>query len=159
MPEVTNRTVIAAPLETVYQAAQDIEGLAAFIDDVESITVTARREGETGPETVTDWVGLLPEFRRKLRWTEQDWWDDVAHQCRFRQTEGDFDRYEGEWRFHAEDGGTVVELVVVYEYDVPLIGPLVQKLVLKKVQQSVDSMQAGLKRRAEGARGEVPPAR
>lgn len=149
MPEVSRRVSIAAPLEVVYAAAKDVEGLAEYIADVESITVVERRSVATGDETVTDWVGLLPEFRRKLRWTEQDHWHDGEHRCTFFQLKGDFDRYEGEWTFAADGDGASVELIVRYDYDVPLIGPLLQKLVLKKVQQSVDAIQEGLRRRAE----------
>ncbi|MCC7494803.1 MAG: DUF2505 family protein [Fimbriimonadaceae bacterium] len=154
MPEVRNRTVIAAPLATVWQCAQDVEGLAPFISDVESITVAERVETAEGLETVTSWVGLLPEFRRKLHWTEKDWWNTAARTCRFEQLKGDFDAYGGDWLFSAEGAGTAVELIVRYEYDVPLIGPLLRKLVLKKVQQSVDRIQEGLQRRASEAAGQ-----
>jgi len=150
MPEVSNQTVIAAPLETVYAAALDIEGLAGYISDVESIAVVSREDRPGGCATKTEWVGLLPEFRRKLHWTEADEWDDAAHRCTFHQVKGDFDLYEGEWLFVAAGEGTQVSLVVRYEYDIPLVGPLLRKLVRRKVQQSVDAIQAGLKRRAEG---------
>ena len=138
-------------MAAVYAAAQDVEGLAPFISDVESITVQEREALPAGPRTVTAWVGLLPEFRRKLYWTEQDFWDDTAHHCQFQQVTGDFDRYEGDWTFVSTAEGVVVELVVRYEYDVPLIGPLIQKLLQRKVQQSVDRIQEGLARRATGA--------
>lgn len=150
MPEVSSSVTVAAPLDTVYAAAQDIETLAGFIDDLESVTILERRETETGSETVSAWVGLLPEFRRKVRWTERDVWDDAAHTCRFEQTTGDYDAYAGEWTFRAEGDGTRVELTIRYEYNVPLIGPLIQKLVLKKMQDSAAKTQQGLKRRAEG---------
>lgn len=149
MPQVRNVTVVAAPLERVYAAAQDIEGLAPYIADVESIAVTDRQTTPGGSVTTSAWVGLLPEFRRKLRWTERDVWDDAARTCTFEQLEGDFDAYSGRWSFTPEGAGTSVELVVDYVYEVPLIGPLIQRLVLKKVQDSVDKTQAGLKARAE----------
>lgn len=153
MPEVSSRVEVAASPAAVYAAAKDIEGLVDYITDVESITVTERREVPGGLETVTDWVGLLPEFRRKLTWTEQDRWDDAALICRFEQIKGDFDAYEGEWRFGEAGEGAYTELVVRYEWDVPLIGPLLVKLVQNKVQQSADRIQAGLKQRVEEAAG------
>ncbi|MBI2299390.1 MAG: SRPBCC family protein [Armatimonadetes bacterium] len=152
MREVASTVRVNADVETVYRAAQDLEGLAAYIGDVESIAVTEREESPGGLATVSVWVGLLPEFRRKLHWTERDVWDDAARLCRFELIQGDWDEYEGEWRFEPDGEATVVSLVVRYRYDVPLIGPLIQKLVLKKVQDSTDGIQAGLKRRAEEAR-------
>ena len=144
---------LSARPDLLAETLDHVRHFAPFIDDVESITVTERTETEGGTETVSAWVGLLPEFRRKLSWTERDRWDDAAHRCTFEQIEGDFDSYAGEWRFAEEGGSVTVELVVRYEYDVPLIGPLIRRLVLKKVQDSADKTQAGLKRRAEEQAG------
>jgi uncharacterized membrane protein len=143
MPEVTSRLTIAAPVERVYALARDVEGLAPYIDDVESIQV---RE-EDGPQTVTEWVGIIREYRRKIKWTEQDHWDDAAHVCTFEQIKGDFNEYRGTWSFRDVDGATEVEIVLYYEYNVPLIGPLIQKLLLKKVQASCDNILRGLQER------------
>jgi len=41
-----------------------------------------------------------------------------------------------------------VEIVLHYEYPIPLIGPLIQKLLLKKVQASCDNILQGLQERA-----------
>lgn len=149
MPEVSSTVRIRGDIETVYQAAKDIEGLASFIDDVESITVLERREVPGGLETSSAWVGLLPEFKRKLRWTERDRWDDAAHTCVFELVEGDWDAYSGEWRFVSDGDEVEVRLVVRYEYNVPLVGPLIHRLVLKKVQDSTNRIQEGLRRRVE----------
>jgi uncharacterized membrane protein len=146
MPEVTSRLTIAAPVDRVYALARDVEGLAPYIDDVESIQV---RE-EEGPRTVTEWVGIIREYRRKIKWTEQDYWDDAAHVCTFAQIKGDFNEYRGTWSFRDADGATEVEIVLYYEYNVPLIGPLIQKLLLKKVQASCDNILRGLQERVTG---------
>jgi ribosome-associated toxin RatA of RatAB toxin-antitoxin module len=149
MREVSCTVAVAAPPRAVYEAAKDVEGLAEFIEAIESITVRERREQPAGPETVTAWVGLLPEFGRKLKWTERDRWDDTALRCDFTLVEGDLDEYEGEWTFVPDgaDDRTTTTLVVRYTYDVPLIGALIKGLVHKKMQQSVDAIQAGLARR------------
>lgn len=149
MPEVSATVLVNADLETVYQAAKDIEGLAAFISDVESIKVTEREELEGGLRVVARWVGLLPEFRRKIIWSEEDHWDDAAHRCVYHLVEGDWDDYTGEWDFIETDEGIKVTLTVRYVYNVPLVGALIQKLLLNKVQNSTNKIQEGLKNRAE----------
>jgi ribosome-associated toxin RatA of RatAB toxin-antitoxin module len=151
MPEVSCTLAVDAPAAVVYEAAKDVEGLAVFIEAIESITVDQREVVDGGLQTVTSWVGLLPEFRRTIKWTERDIWRDADLRCDFTLVKGDLDAYEGEWTF-APDGqsGSTTSLVVRYEYDVPLVGALIRGLVLKKMQQSVDAIQAGLKRRAEG---------
>jgi len=151
MPEVSCSVSVAAPPATVYAAAQDVEGLARFIPALERITVDQRLERPQGPETVTSWVGLLPEFNRRIKWTERDLWDDQTRRCDFTLVKGDLDRYEGEWLFEEADDGCRCTLTVRYEYDVPLIGALIKGLFKRKMQESVDGIQAGLKQRAETA--------
>lgn len=156
MPEVAQETIIAGTLEAVWEAARDIEGLAPYITNLESIEVLERTE--TGPrlETTSRWVALLPEFHRTVTWTEHDVWDGERHVCTFAQTEGDYDRYEGTWEFTAVPEGVRVNLTISYDYDVPLIGPLIRALVLRKMKDSVAATQAGLQARVEG--GGAPPA-
>lgn len=144
MPEVTSRLCIPVPLEQVYALARDIEGLAPYIADVESIRVLERE----GPRTVTEWVGVIREYGRRIKWTEEDHWDDAGHVCTFAQIQGDFTEYRGTWSFQDADGATEVEIVLHYEYNIPLIGPLIQKLLLKKVQASCDNILQGLQERA-----------
>ena len=91
------QTTIAAPLEHVYSVAKNIETFASFIPDVESINIVDR-DDSTG-RVVADWVGLIPEFKQKIRWTEEDIWDDAAHTCNFRQLKGEYKVFEGVWVF------------------------------------------------------------
>jgi ribosome-associated toxin RatA of RatAB toxin-antitoxin module len=65
--------------------------------------------------------------------------------------EGDFTDYSGLWTFEADNGGTLVKLVVDYEYAIPLIGPLIKKLLHRKVQQNCDNMLAAIKDKAENS--------
>lgn len=149
MPEVVNEMLVQGSLDAVWDAAKDIEGLSAFIENLESIQVLERSEADGVLLTTSRWVALLPEFHRKVTWTEHDAWDRAARICRFAQTEGDYDRYEGTWEFVEQPNGVRVRLTISYDYDVPLIGPLIRALVLRKMQDSVDATQNGLKRRVE----------
>jgi ribosome-associated toxin RatA of RatAB toxin-antitoxin module len=144
--EVTVR--VEAPLEVVYEAAHEVERLPEFDENLQSVTVVERE----GSRTVSEWVGLVREFRQTIRWTEEDVWDDAQRVCRFRQLKGDFDRYEGEWTFTAEEGGTRFALRLEYEYNVPLIGPLIKNLLHKKTVQSCEGVMNAIKAMAE-ARG------
>ncbi|HIE52317.1 MAG TPA: SRPBCC family protein [Armatimonadetes bacterium] len=145
MPEVHSTILIRAPADRVYELAKDIEGLAAYIADVESIHVVERAEGRT----VTEWVGVIREFRRKVKWTEEDHWDDQARVCTFEQIKGDFTVYRGTWAFRETPEGTQVVLDLTYELEIPLIGPLIKRLLHRIVQNSCESIQQGLKERAE----------
>ena len=145
MPTVTSAISIAAPLEVVYALARDIERFPEFMEDVEEVEILE----QTPERQVSRWVGAIKELHRSVKWTEEDFWDDAAHVCVFRQLEGDFTAYAGRWEFTPEAGGTRMTMVIDYEYEVPLIGALIQGLLLKKMQANTDAMLAALKGKAE----------
>lgn len=147
MPTVTAKIDIQAPLEKVYALARDIEAFPDFMPDVQEVKIIEKRED--GYQK-SQWTGIVREFKRTIKWTEEDYWDDVQHICTFQQTEGDFTEYRGVWRFSENaDRGTHVELELTYAYEVPLIGSLIQGLLQRKMQENCDNMLAALKKKAE----------
>ncbi len=144
--------LVDAPIERVYSLAKEIERLADFIPNVDQVTVRSR----DGNRTVSEWSGRVPEFKRTIAWVEEDEWDDAARRCTFRLISGDWDRYEGIWTFTPEGKGTRGVLTITYEYNVPLIGPLIRKLLHKLVARSADETLAGLRAMAEGGARDVP---
>lgn len=144
MASVQASIVIHAPLDRVYALAKDVERFPDFMPDVESVAVIERRP--TG--TVTQWVGLVQG--RKIRWVEEDEWNDALHTCVFRQRSGDFSRYEGTWRFEPEPGGTRTSLAVEFELDIPLAGALLSNLVRVLMRKNCEIMLAALKEQLAG---------
>ncbi|MDQ7819514.1 MAG: SRPBCC family protein [Armatimonadota bacterium] len=151
--QVTATTVIRAPLPDVYRQAQDVEAFPSFMPDLQSVRVLER----DGPRTVTEWVGTVQG--RRVRWVEEDTWDDDAHRCTFRQREGDFTRYEGVWTFAAVPEGTQTTLTVDFELDLPLAGPLLSTLLRVLVRKNVESMLEALRLRLEGGARGAPTSR
>jgi len=145
MATVQSMIVVAAPVERVYAIARNVEQFPEFMDDVESVEILE----EEGARRVSRWVGLIEEFNRTLEWTEEDFWDDEQYTCRFQMIEGDFTEYGGTWTFEEDEAGTMAKLTVDYEYAVPLIGPLIKKLLHRKVQANCDNMLAAIKEQAE----------
>ncbi|MDR7484233.1 MAG: SRPBCC family protein [Armatimonadota bacterium] len=144
MPSVQASTVIRAPLERVYALAQDVERFPEYMPDLERVTVLERQDRRT----VTQWVGVVQG--RRIRWVEEDEWDDARWTCTFRQRSGDFARYEGQWRFEPTPEGTRTSLVVEYDLEIPLAGPLLGALVKVLMRKNCESMLAALKAQAEG---------
>ncbi len=151
--QVTATAVIRAPLQEVYRQAQDVEAFPSFMPDLQSVRVLARE----GNRTVTEWVGVIQG--RRVRWVEEDEWDDVAHRCAFRQREGDFTRYEGVWTFAPVPEGTRTTLTVDFELDLPLAGPLLSTLLRTLVRKNMESMLEALRLRLEGGAGASPSHR
>jgi len=148
MPHIENSVSIHAPLATVFALARDAELFPQFMPDVESVSVTER--SPDGGRVVTDWVAVASDFKLKVRWTEEDLWDEAAHTCRFQQLKGDYTAYGGVWTFTSEsEGVTHFQSEIDYELDIPLIGPLLKAVVARLMQSNTQKILEAIKVRAE----------
>ena len=148
MPQFENEVRIAAPLDTVFALAKDVASFPTFMPDVESVVVLEK--SDDGSRTLTEWVGVASDFKLKVRWTEEDIWDSAAHTCRFHQTKGDYQSYSGSWLFQTEaDGRTLFASAIEYEIEIPLVGPLIKKVVAKLMRENTQRILEAIKTRAE----------
>lgn len=145
MPIVQTTVWINAPVEKVFAIARNSETYPEYMKDVKSVTPVEREPHRF----VADWVGLVPTFGLKVRWRQEELWDDANFSSRFRQLEGDYDRLEGTWVFREENGGTRFEQSLDYEYNVPTLGPLVKKVILSVVRKNLENINEAFKARAE----------
>lgn len=145
MPKVDTTIWIDAPLDRVYEIARDNGSFPEFMEDVKSLTIVER----DGERVVSDWVGIVSAFGLKVRWRQEDVWDPVAKTDTFRQLKGDYDHLAGTWEFKEENGGTRFNSVMEYEYQVPMLGPLVKNVVYMLVVKNMESVLAAIKQRAE----------
>jgi ribosome-associated toxin RatA of RatAB toxin-antitoxin module len=145
MPTVETTIWIDAPVEKVYAIAKDSERYPEYMKAVESLVVTSRE----GSRVVADWVGLITQFNLRVRWTQEEIWDDATTSSKFSQLKGDYDKMEGTWKFSEENGGTRFDQFLDYEYNVPTLGPLVKKLILHLVKTQLEAANEAIKKRAE----------
>ncbi|MEQ1932430.1 MAG: SRPBCC family protein [Fimbriimonadaceae bacterium] len=145
MPTVESTIWINAPIDKVYEISKDNESFPEFMKDVKSLVVTER----DGNRIVSEYVGLVPQFMLKVRWTQEDIWDDANYTCDFKQIKGDYDRLDGKWSFVPENGGTRFDSSLDYEYNVPTLGPLVKKVIHAIVVKNVDGILEAIKGRSE----------
>ena len=146
MPTVETTVWINAPIDKVYEIAKDSSSYPEYMKDVQSITPVER----DGDRLVSDWVGLIPQFLLKVRWRQEETWDDAARTSNFRQIKGDYDRLDGRWSFVEENGGTRFDQFLDYEYNVPTLGPLVKKVIHSIVVKKLNNISEAFKKRAEG---------
>lgn len=145
MPRVEASALVAAAPARVFAIARDIERFPEFMSDVKSVRITEKSD----TAQVSEWVALISKFRIEVKWTEEDIWDEETLTCRWRQTKGDFQQYDGVWSFAPDPAGTRMQLTIDYVYEVPLLGPILKALVAKLMQENVDTMLAALKAEAE----------
>ena len=145
MPQVETTVWINAPLDRVYAIAKDNRSFPDFMKDVESVTILEQE----GNRVLADWVGLIPQFMLKVRWQQEEVWDDATTSSKFHQIKGDYDKLEGTWKFETKDGGTQFSQALDYEYEVPTLGPLVRKVILSIVKKNLENINQAIKQRAE----------
>lgn len=144
MPIVETSVWINAPLETVYAIAKDSEKYPEYMKEVQSVTAVER----DGGKFVADWVGIVPTFGLKVRWRQEENWDDAQHLSHFRQVSGDYDRLDGTWTFAEENGGTRFNQRLDYEYNVPTLGPLVKKVIHTIVVKNLEAINVAFQQKA-----------
>ncbi len=149
MPTVETTTWINAPIEIVYEIAKDNRSFPEFMKDLDSLTVVS----EEGNVIVSDYVGVVSAFNLKVKWQQEDVWDDTAKTCTFRQIKGDYDSMSGLWSFREENGGTRFESTMDYEYSVPGLGPMVGKVIFGLVKKNVQDILDAIRDRAESKSG------
>ncbi|MBP6962857.1 MAG: SRPBCC family protein [Armatimonadetes bacterium] len=147
MPRIESSVLINGDVEKTYALAKNVEAFPEFMPDVKSVTIL-ERSGD-GRNLVTEFVGIIKEFKATIKWVEEDEWDDQAKTCRFKLRKGDFKSYSGIWTFESADGGTKFTSVIDFEYDIPMLGPLLKTLVARKMQQNIDGMLAAIKKQVE----------
>ena len=147
MPRVENTVLVNAPKEKVVEVARDFEKYPEYMSDLKSLKITEQSDDHS--RVVAEWAALIPQFKLTIKWTQEDIWDEAAQTDRFKQVKGDYDSMAGEWRFIELDGGTRIDSIVDYEYTVPLLGPLVQKVIFNIVKQNLQKSLEAIKVRAE----------
>ena len=149
MPRIEQSVVVDAPVEKVYAVARDVEAFPEFMDDLQSLSIIEK--SPDGDRTVTEWVGLIREFKMTVKWSQEDIWNSASHRDDFKMIKGDMDSMSGYWQFTGEDGRTRFDSVVDYEYNVPLIGPMIKMLIKKKMEANLDAQMRAIKEKAEAA--------
>ncbi len=147
MPRIEQSIEIAAPIDSVFKIARDVETFPEFMEDLKSLTVLER--SEDGNRTVTEWTGLIREFKMVVKWTQEDCWDTQRYRDEFKMIQGDMTSMSGYWQFSPSGSGTTFESVMDYEYDVPLIGPMIKSLIKKKMADNIQATLEAIKNRAE----------
>ena len=145
MPVIEVRRVLAAPIDKVIAIAKNVEDYPRFMPDVKSVKVLESQDD--GRLQKVQWVGIIKQFAREIRWIQEDKWVSPTR-VEFRQIEGDYDKMEGFWEFTDAEGSTEFTNVLDYEYRVPLLGALVTKVVEFLVRQNLESIMDGIEKRA-----------
>lgn len=149
MTQITATRRIPLPPEQVFNAAQQVERFPELLPNVDRVTVL---ENDGAGHTVTRWEGTisLGPLTRQVRWTERDEWDDAERTCRFELVEGDMRKYSGVWIFAGDGDGCRVTLDVDFELGIPMLGPMILRIVDQLMQDNCERLLEALEQLAAG---------
>ena len=138
------RTIGYAP-ELIYRIAKDVERLPEVLPDLDSVTIL---KDDGNGKVASKWQGSISvgPLTRHISWIEEDIWDDKHLTCRFDLIEGDMKEYSGLWTFEPVDGGCKVDLKVRFELGIPMLGPLVNRIVDQLMQRNCEDLLLALEK-------------
>jgi len=131
--------------------AMNPELIAEEMPGIKSVNILKKEKIEGCSVQTVSWKGVLEAgpIKKDLNWIEEDVWNLDSKICEFSQIEGSFKIYKGSWIF--EDSGKGCESSMILEYDagVPLVGPLIDKLIKKVVIENLEALLNALAQVAE----------
>ena len=121
----------------VFAAVTDVERFPSLCDDVREVHVA-----------VVDGV-RQSKWRVKFRggileWTERDAPDYDACTMSFRQVEGDFKEFDGEWRVQPSGSGSTVDFTVRFDLGIPALRTVLEPLAAKSLRTNLSAVLRGL---------------
>ncbi|MFD0266173.1 type II toxin-antitoxin system RatA family toxin [Streptomyces sp. NPDC127106] len=142
MPHVEVSLRIEAPVEETWRAVTRLEDYAAYMENVESVTV----QGEEHGKRRSEWSVLLKGS--VLEWVEWDELDDATRTMTFQQISGDLDRFTGYWRVDPQDGdASLVTFSVDFEIGIPLLADMLNPVATKALRENSEQMLRAIERR------------
>ncbi len=143
MPSIECTVFARGDAREAYEIAKKMEDYPKFMENLERVKVIERGDGYT----TTDWLAKVDG--RDFHWQERDVFDDENLRIIYRQTAGDLKKFEGEWRFEQETGGTRITLTVDFEMGIPMLAGLLNPILKKKVKSNSEAMLEAIRKKVE----------
>ncbi|MEV7320804.1 SRPBCC family protein [Streptomyces sp. NPDC093970] len=117
-----------------YERVRDFARYPDLVDTVRSVTV---HPAASGSPVLSDWE---VDFRNGvLAWSEEDVFDDRALSIVFRQTEGDFESFDGRWDVTAGPRGTArVRFAAMFDFGLPSLAGIVDPVAERVLRETIE---------------------
>ncbi|MDL2280292.1 SRPBCC family protein [Selenomonadales bacterium OttesenSCG-928-I06] len=143
MPYVEVKMPVKGSKAEIYPILKQMEKFPEYMQDLVSVEVVERKDNTT----ITKWVSNVDG--KTIKWTEFDTFDDHEMHISYKQIEGDLKKMEGEWLLTETPEGTEITLTVDFEFGVPMIAPLLNPILKRKVKDNSINMLTAIKEKIE----------
>ena len=128
-----SRTLAVDPKQA-FDIVYNVEDFPTFMPNV----VGARVITTDGDIKTVEWDMLIDGA--PLNWTEEVRYDRESLTAEFRSLDGAFSHFDGTWRVKAGDGGTELEVSLIYDLGLPEIEDIIGPVLEERLRQNLDAM-------------------
>lgn len=146
MVKIEIATKIKENREKVYNFVKNMENFPKFMRYIHSLKVTK----SSSSKFISDWnvnIDGVP-----VKWKEEDVFDDKHFIIDFKALEGDYSRYEGQWKFIEKSfKDTEIKLSLDVDFGAPAFTkfPEVKKILNRKTKKAFKGMFLAIKNKLD----------
>ncbi len=147
MPLIETSIIVREDRKKIYKLLKNIGKFPKFIKDIKDIRIIKREPHRA----IVNWEVMIDQVL--IMWKEEDLFDNVNYIVRFKMLEGDYNKYEGEWRLIRLLKATKIILSVNIDWGAPALVafPEVKKILMKKTKKSLKLMLIAIKKKMESS--------
>lgn len=152
MGRIKVRSIVRAPVETVYALGQDIASFEAMCPNLTCIKVLEEKEGPRAVRSEWSVQANLLAAKRTLTWVQDEIWDDDARSCSFDVNpdfKSEMQKMSGRWTFREHSRGAEMILDVDFKVKHPLVNGPIHKIIDGIMKKNNEALLKGVKKRAE----------
>ncbi len=145
MPRIEVSIIVKEDRKEIYDLLKKTEEFPKFIKGIKRIQIIK----QLPHRSIINWEVLVDGAL--IVWKEEDLFDNVNYTIRFKMLEGDYDKYEGEWKLVQLLNGTKIFLCINIDWGAPAFVdfPEVKNILIRKTKKSLKSMLIAIKKKVE----------
>lgn len=145
MPIIEVSSIVKSERSDIYNLIRNIEAFPKFIKGVKRIEVIKRLPHRS----IISWEASVDGAH--ITWKEEEIYDNVNYAIRFKMIEGDYNKYEGEWKLIQLLNCTKIVLSINVDWGAPalVMFPEVNKILIRKTKKALKSMLVAIKKKME----------
>ena len=104
-------------------------------------------------KTITSWKVFVDGI--KVGWIEEDLFDEKNYKISYKQIEGDFTNFNGEWILEKTQEGTIVKLIIDVDLGISMLANFINPILIKKISDNSMKMLESIEKELNQKENEI----
>ena len=130
MPHIEVDKLLKYSCDAIYPFICRMERYPEFMDNVVEVKILERDTCKT----ITSWKVFVDGI--KVGWIEEDLFDEKNYKISYKQIEGDFTNFNGEWILEKTQEGTIVKLIIDVDLGISMLANFINPILIKKISDN-----------------------